>query len=95
MRDKYHEDIRFVTDKYYCGRGFYALFEQIPCRDNDHTFKPDDEIPTSTKIPSTTPNATCDRIIQDKYFKIEIDRSFETCSLKIKRFSDVSFIKKN
>lgn len=89
MRDKLYEDIRFVTDNYYCGRGFYALFEQIPCQDDDHSFSPDDEIPTSTTS-STTPNTTCDRNIQDKSFKIEIDRSFETCSIKIKRFSDVS-----
>lgn len=91
LRYKDTEIIRFVTDSCNCGRGFNALFEQIPCQHDDHTFRPDDEIPTSsTSIPTSTMNPLCDRDIQEEYFVIEIVRSFETCSINITKSSPVS-----
>lgn len=89
LRYKPIEDIHFVTDKCFWGRGFYGLFEQIPCQDV-YPSTQDDEIPTSTVQPFSTITPTCDRDIQENYFRIEIDRNFVTCSITISRSSPVS-----
>lgn len=88
LRNTDSEELRFRTDGYYCSRGFYGLFEQIPCQHDNHTFRPNDDVPTTTTVdPFTT---ECNRNIQEIYFVIRVDRNFETCSIKINKTSEVS-----
>lgn len=91
LRYKSYEDLHFVTDRSFSRRGFYGLFEQISCHGDEHTFTPHDDFPTlSTTISTTTKKANCDSTIREQYFVLEIDRSYETCSITVNKSSEVS-----
>lgn len=92
------ETMDFVTH-WGSGRGFYGLFEQIPCYNNSPTYRPDDvstttSVTTTSAITSssttTTKKPNCDRDTMDKTFRIEIDKGFETCSINVYKSSQVN-----
>lgn len=80
ISNKRHEQIRFITDSMYSGRGFKGIYEQIPCVVQTRppskwppTYLPP---PPPTPIyPITTPTAPvnhCHRDIQDSDFNIGV-----------------------
>ncbi|EFA03587.2 cubilin [Tribolium castaneum] len=70
LRDKPYEEITFVTDEFYCGRGFFGSYEQIPCQEKPITPAP---------IP-------CSRTIQDEMFTLDVyDYHESPCSFLIKK----------
>lgn len=78
LRNKVSEELTFISDQFYCGRGFFGVFEQFPC-----------EIPTPL-TPSPNPPPACNRIIKDDMFTIEVfDHHSETCTFTIQKSSEV------
>ncbi|CAG9862824.1 unnamed protein product [Phyllotreta striolata] len=74
-------DVKFVTDQFFCGRGFFGLFEQIPCRIIP-TDPPD--FPTTTIRPTPV---VCDRFVDDKTFVLEVTVDAERCVFQIRRMA--------
>lgn len=83
LRNKRYEQMNFVTDSFYCGRGFFGTYEQITCEESPHPI-----IPITSTPPY--PQSLCSRTAQEEMFTFEVyDYSEPSCSLVIKKFSQV------
>lgn len=86
LTNKNHEDLIFASDGYYCGRGFKAVYEQIPCSG----------YPGIPGFPMTTPppgfpEAECSRTLQDRSFVLEVyGRDRAPCVFNIIKTDPVS-----
>lgn len=83
LQNKEAEQLYFATDDYYCGRGFYGIYEQIPCQSTENL-----DIPVTPE--NNFPDVICKKIIQDNIFSIDVD-SYNTkkCSYIIKKTEKV------
>lgn len=74
------EDVTFVTDSYYCNRGFRSIYEQLPCVNEQ----------TTTPSPVTqTPLLPCNSLINDEEFTLNIySLQQDTCVFTVSK-SDV------
>ncbi|KAG5862229.1 hypothetical protein JTB14_007791, partial [Gonioctena quinquepunctata] len=86
---KNHEDVRFVTDDYWCGRGFSGFYQQIACQqtpiDPINPYNPFG--PTTPATPSPSP-PSCDRFVGGKIFTIDVAGNAEMCTFQIRKFSE-------
>ncbi|GLV42505.1 hypothetical protein CBL_03242 [Carabus blaptoides fortunei] len=79
FKNHQYEDIRFVTDKYLCGRGFKIFYEQVPC---EYT----SPYPPSVTTPPPPPiGESCGGIIVSEYFEIHFQNSIDQCVYHINR----------
>lgn len=79
------EDVIFVTDSYYCDRGFKAVYEQLPCIHE----------PTTTLAPpvTQTPVLPCNSLINEQDFTLDIFASQQdTCIFTISKSDTVKTI---
>ncbi|KAH0815196.1 hypothetical protein GEV33_007594 [Tenebrio molitor] len=80
LRHKPQEQMNFVTDAFYCGRGFYGSYEQIPCQDSSYPINPT----TPPNVPK--PMTPCSREIQDEMFTFDVyDYNGPSCLLTIRK----------
>ncbi|CAH1989798.1 unnamed protein product [Acanthoscelides obtectus] len=82
--------IRFVSDSFWCGRGFTGLFEQIACQQPYNPINPTTEIaptPFPTPIPREKPTS-CDAVIREKRFSIRVDGRFDMCHFRLFKSSE-------
>ncbi|KAJ8917428.1 hypothetical protein NQ315_005474 [Exocentrus adspersus] len=82
LRSKDHDDMIFVTDEYYCARGFSGVYQQIACEDEFPVYPVDT---ATTPIILTTPDYYCDRIIAEKSFSFEVDGDRRICNFRIRK----------
>lgn len=74
------EDIYFVTNNFYCGRGFKLKFSRISCS----------PFPSTTLKTVTTPTAdNCGREYKELKFDFEILKK-PNCTVTVKAYSKVS-----
>ncbi|KAF5308809.1 hypothetical protein FQR65_LT06042 [Abscondita terminalis] len=68
------EEIIFTSVGPTCGRGFKAVYEQIPCNNIEFTTIPMYPLNTTPQMttPSTISDVYCDRNIQDERFLLEV-----------------------
>ncbi|XP_056644777.1 tolloid-like protein 1 [Diorhabda sublineata] len=84
LTSKNYEDLRFVTDLFFCGRGFCGSYEQLPCQQPTVPIN----LTTTTVPPSPTPNVIgCDRYISDQSFTLEMNQNKANCIFEIKKFT--------
>lgn len=83
LQNKEVEQLYFVTDDYYCGRGFHGIYEQIPCQSTEYPDKP-------VTPENSFPDVSCKKIIQDNIFSIDVDSNTKKCSYVIKKSGQVS-----
>ncbi|KAJ8964629.1 hypothetical protein NQ314_004738 [Rhamnusium bicolor] len=84
LRSKDYEDMRFVTDAYYSGRGLSGVYQQIACQDiADNPIIPS----TTPVIPTTSSPFYCDRFITEKSFTIEVNQDYKICTFRIQKSS--------
>ncbi|RZC43010.1 uncharacterized protein BDFB_009569 [Asbolus verrucosus] len=82
LQNKHYEDMNFVTDAFYCGKGFYGVYEQIACQDVPHPINP--TIPPTPPLP--TPRVPCDRTIQEEMFTLDAyGYNGPTCTFIVKK----------
>lgn len=76
----------FVTDSYYCDRGFKGIYEQIPCLY---------EYSTTLAPPVTqTPVLPCNSLISQQYFTLNIFAEHQdTCVFTITKNTTVKYTK--
>ncbi|KAJ8952519.1 hypothetical protein NQ318_003315 [Aromia moschata] len=83
IQNKAYEDMRFVTDGYYCGRGFSGVYEQIACQDMSFPFNPPDpSVHHTTQRP-----ITCAKVIRDRSFTIKVEEDYRACTFTIQKYS--------
>lgn len=87
LRNKDFEDMIFVTDGYYCSRGFSGVYHQIGCQDELPVHPVDTTV--SPVIPTTPAHDSCDEIIREKSFTMEINEDHETCSFSVHKYEKV------
>ncbi|CAG9839143.1 unnamed protein product [Diabrotica balteata] len=87
LTDKTHEDLVFVSDRFFCGRGFYATYEQLPCQTPTTTKVPDVTVVPIPTTPPTTSSPICDRYIADRLFIFEVKQDKDRCSFQIRKAS--------
>ncbi|XP_050306873.1 cubilin isoform X2 [Anthonomus grandis grandis] len=79
------EDITFISDGNYCGKGFSALYHQVRC----HNI-PDEEnsiIRPDRCFPLGKPNLDCHRVISDDVFVINSQELGRVCRWEVKKSS--------
>ncbi|CAG9814250.1 unnamed protein product [Phaedon cochleariae] len=82
LNNKPHQDMTFVTDTAISCRGFSGVYRQIACQSD---FPPNpDRCPTT----SAPPLPSCDRIIPEKNFRIEVSGDNQRCSFRIQKYSE-------
>ncbi|CAH1113902.1 unnamed protein product [Psylliodes chrysocephalus] len=81
---KNHVDMIFVTDTFFCGRGFFGTYRQLHCQTNPDytTIRPDFTTTTTLR-----PFPICDRYITDRAFELEVGQDLEKCIFQIRRLS--------
>lgn len=91
LTHKDYEEMRFVTDTQYCGKGFSGIYEQIACHDTTYPIYPVNPA-TTTQNPYTDP-PPCNRFIGEETFVLEIPfTGSNECSFNIQKHSPVGFI---
>ncbi|XP_063914197.1 uncharacterized protein LOC135130694 isoform X1 [Zophobas morio] len=85
VRNKLYEQMNFVTDALFCGRGFFGAYEQIPCQEFPHPINPTD--PTGTTPPYVPPTMTpCSKTVREEMFTFDVyDYNEPSCMLVIKK----------
>ncbi|CAH0557161.1 unnamed protein product [Brassicogethes aeneus] len=91
-----HLEASFVSNRrsFYCQRGFYGTYEQVPCQDNNnyypgitpymHTTPKPYVYPTPA--PTVKPTLPCDKIYQELNFDVEVyGNSYDRCVIMIKK----------
>lgn len=74
LRAKKFEEIKFVSDGDYCGRGFKALYEQIACTYPGHPVDPTHPTTPPTTTTTSTPRpVSCDRTIPNHAFVLDVE----------------------
>lgn len=91
MTNKLYEEIGFVTNRFYCGRGFKVLFQQLPCKHEQPPHYPHTTEPTPTS--SFPPEIDCNLNIPETDFEIQILNQ-RRCSIRISRAHTVSISNK-
>ncbi|XP_018566297.1 uncharacterized protein LOC108907210 [Anoplophora glabripennis] len=84
LRNKDYEDMIFVTDGYYCARGFSGVYQQIACQD-EFPVHPVDTT-TAPIIPTTPANDYCNKIISQKSFTMEVNGDHKICTFSVQKF---------
>lgn len=88
--NSFYEQFTLVTRDYSCKRGFYGVFEQIPCRNN----KPVYPSSSTTPFPYLPPSVICRRNITTKSFSIQVDGySNQNCEFIIQKWNPVRILK--
>lgn len=77
----------FVTDDYYCARGFSGVYQQIACQD-EFPAQPVDTT-TSPIIPTTPVHDYCNKIINEKSFAMEINEDRKMCTFTVQKYGKV------
>lgn len=81
LKQRSYEDVYFVTDNIYCGRGFRLYFQQVQC----NTY-----VTTTPKMTTTVPDdESCGGELNSLSFEITISKRVKDCTYVIRRFNQV------
>lgn len=84
FKNDQYEDIRFVTDTYFCGRGFKIFYEQVPCEYTTTSYPP-----VITTPPPPPVGQMCGGVIMSEYFEINFQNTVNQCIYHINKADQV------